>query len=96
MRWGSAAALIALSGRLQAALEARKGGVPFPLLVLHDPGDRITGFVAAAKLAAESPAATLHPLPGGLHDLLANEPEALATAVLHWLCERAAKLAPAE
>jgi alpha-beta hydrolase superfamily lysophospholipase len=64
----------------------------FPFVVFHDEdGDIVVPAAGSARLLREAPATskTLEPVPGGLHDILANRVVHFTTKTLDWLDSRA-------
>lgn len=83
MRWGQAGAF----ARMSRSLDDEMRAASYPILILHDPGDVICPVAGSDRLMLLSPSndKTLVEVPGGLHFLLANEPEFVNKVMLSWL-----------
>jgi alpha-beta hydrolase superfamily lysophospholipase len=87
MRWSSAAAFFQLADRIRTATDGGSS-IAFPLLLCHDPDDRVVSFSGSQLLydrAATDPALkVLKRFDGGLHDLIGNKGEAIARHICEW------------
>ena len=86
MRWGTAASLLGVIDDAQAALP----GAAFPLLLLHDPSDRVVPFEDARRLLARavSEDRTVVEMRGSLHDQMCNSPAELSRIIEAWMGPR--------
>jgi esterase/lipase len=85
MRWGSARELIEISDSVVSIVQKRE--INFPVLVVHDPEDKVTQFSGSLMLfeSATSAHKSLSRLEGGKHDLMTNEPEKLVKLIHDWV-----------
>lgn len=82
-----------LSSVLQLArhVQATLAQASFPFVVFHDEaGDIVVPAAGSARLVREAPctAKTFEPVPGGLHDILANRVVEFTTKTIEWLDSR--------
>jgi len=86
MRWGTAAAFAAIF----LTIDDDMRDVDCPLLVLHDPDDKITNVDGSRRLVqrAASKDKDLVECPGALHDIISNEFDVFMGKVLPWFVQR--------
>ena len=72
-------------------------GITFPISVLHDPGDAFVPVAGSRRLLAEAPSTSkaFVAVPGGLHDIAANQPLAVLRTLVDWLQARGGRRAEA-
>jgi alpha-beta hydrolase superfamily lysophospholipase len=73
---GPSAAAAPHVGRVPKEKQANATTAEFPFLIFHDPEDGITAFDCSKRLQEKAPSKDkrLIAMPGGRHDLIANEP----------------------
>jgi hypothetical protein len=72
------------------AVQLQFADVLSPLLVLHDPFERVCPFEGPQRLMESCGSVSIHlvEIPGGLHDLLSNEFETVVSSVAQWFGEQ--------
>jgi alpha-beta hydrolase superfamily lysophospholipase len=86
MRWGTAASLLGMIECIGTVMEE----VDVPLLLLHDPNDKVVSFDGSKELLERAPSrhkryVMMH---GSLHDQMCNSPEELTETIDEWVRER--------
>jgi len=88
MRWGTAASLLGMLDTIRAAAP----DINFPLLLVHDPEDKVIPFVGSLTLLENVPSTdkTLIKMEGSLHDQMCNKPGEIAMVIKDWARPRTA------
>ena len=91
IRWGSAAGFFDLSDALSERClgMGQQTSISFPILICHDPNDKITSFEGSLLLfdRARTDQKQICRMEGGLHDLFCNRGSFLVEQISSWVTE---------